>query len=69
VIISFQNSNCYPETWEPGKLLLPSDPALHLCSLKAAQKREERGDGETERGKDRRRKRREGGREEGWRTV
>ena len=46
-----------------------SDPALHLCSLKAAQKREERGDGETERGKDRRRKRGEAGREEGWRTV
>lgn len=38
MIISFQKSKCYRETWEPGKLLLPLDPALHLCSLKAVQK-------------------------------
>lgn len=49
MIISFQKSKRYRETWEPGKVLLPSDPALHLCSLKAAQKREERGEGERER--------------------
>ena len=46
VIISFQKSKCYRETWEPGKLLLPLDPALHLCSLKAAQKRGGRGERE-----------------------
>ena len=48
-IISFPKSKCYRETREPGQLLLPSDPALRLCSLKADQKGKERGEGVGER--------------------
>lgn len=66
LIISFPKSKCYLETREPGQLLLPSGPALPLCSLKADQKGKERGEGVGEReGRERKegRRRERGGRE------